>query len=76
MKTLILILALAASVFAQTTTVKPCPLTLEQSPEVRGLKLLQRYEARPRLVGAFDALADEPDEIGLREVSISNYGER
>jgi hypothetical protein len=76
MKTLILILGFAASAFAQTS-IKPCALTLQQSPEVRGLKLGQRYEDRPRFAGFVGGPDyDEPDDVGLRTVHISNYGDR
>jgi hypothetical protein len=60
-----------------------CSLTAEQSPEVRGLKLGQSYELRPRMAGSSagmssrdDDMTKPADEVGRRSESIDNYSDR
>lgn len=77
--TLLLILAAVLTVAAQKQPLKPCTLTLEQAPEVRGLKLGQR----PGLLAGFfpDSYSGgirefkddiKPDEVGLYRKLITN----
>lgn len=82
MKRTLLTLALMLSIlsvsttitaFAQKQPVKPCSLTLDQSPEVRGLKLGQSYESRPRFAGSGDYL-DRVDEAGVQTLYLRDPG--
>lgn len=65
MKVLLVILACTLTAFAQKQPIKPCSLTLEQSPVVRGLKLGQEYGALSDILprGRYGR-TEKPDEIG------------
>lgn len=81
MKTLILISLFWTVTLIQKPDPKPrlnkCILTIEQSPEVRGLKLGQPYEALTNLGNdGARPLDSGENEVGLRRVYLVNYLDR
>jgi hypothetical protein len=74
MKALLVALACALTVSAQKQPAKPCLLTLEQSPEIRGLKLGQTPSDVDKVLRREPhVLSLKADEIGERQESLTRY---